>query len=101
MRSKKRLVRIGPMQLGKMLAALYGVSGLIFVPIFGVMALVGAFAPQVENAPSPVLLGGFAIVAAIAFPLLYALMGFVVGLVGAVIYNLFAKWVGGIEVEVE
>jgi hypothetical protein len=38
---------------------------------------------------------------AIAAPLLYAAMGFIFGLIGACIYNLVAKFVGGIEVEVE
>jgi biopolymer transport protein ExbB/TolQ len=28
-------------------------------------------------------------------------MGFIAGIIGAAIYNLFAKWIGGIEVEVE
>ena len=58
---KKRLVRIGPLQLGKMLAALYEAMGLIFVPFFAV----------------------------------------IIGLIETAIYNLFAKWIGGIEVEVE
>ena len=40
---------------------------------------------------------GFAVVA----PLMYAVMGFVSGVIGALLYNLVAKWVGGIEVEVE
>ena len=48
----------------------------------------------------PAILGmgvGFVIL----FPLFYALMGFLSGVVGAFIYNLVAKWIGGIEVEVE
>ena len=38
---------------------------------------------------------------AIAAPFLYAAMGFVFGALGASIYNVVAKWIGGIEVEVE
>ena len=34
-------------------------------------------------------------------PLIYGAMGFVGGAIGALIYNLFAKWVGGIELEME
>jgi len=34
-------------------------------------------------------------------PFFYAALGFIFGVVGAFIYNLLAKWVGGIEVEVE
>jgi hypothetical protein len=100
---KKRLVRIGPLQLGKMLAALYGAMGLIFIPFFGIFALIGAFAPNNANMPpfSGAAFAGFGIGMMILFPLIYALMGFVIGIVGAAIYNLFAKWIGGIEVEVE
>jgi hypothetical protein len=28
-------------------------------------------------------------------------MGFVMGAIGAALYNLFAKWIGGIEVQVQ
>jgi hypothetical protein len=34
-------------------------------------------------------------------PVIYAVMGFVFGVLGAWVYNLIAKWIGGIEVEVE
>ena len=32
--------------------------------------------------------------------IMYAAMGFVLGALGALLYNLIAKWIGGIEVEV-
>ena len=38
---------------------------------------------------------------AIAMPFIYAIMGFVGGIVSAFVYNLIARWVGGVEVEVE
>jgi len=28
-------------------------------------------------------------------------MGFIMGAIGAALYNLFAKWIGGIEVQVQ
>ncbi len=34
-------------------------------------------------------------------PVIYGVMGFVVGIIGAAIYNLVAGWIGGIEIEVE
>ncbi|MEO7931696.1 MAG: hypothetical protein ABIT76_00910 [Chthoniobacterales bacterium] len=100
---KKRLVRIAPMQLGKMLGALYGAMGLIFVPIFGVIALAGAFIPKQPNMPATpgAMFAGLGVGLMIFMPVFYGLMGFIVGLIGATIYNLFAKWIGGIEVEVE
>ncbi|MBP8257789.1 MAG: DUF3566 domain-containing protein [Opitutaceae bacterium] len=38
---------------------------------------------------------------ALLLPVIYAVMGFVQGALGGLIYNLVAKWIGGIEVEVE
>ncbi len=37
----------------------------------------------------------------IFMPIIYGVMGFVGGIVAAALYNLFARWIGGIEVEVE
>jgi len=34
-------------------------------------------------------------------PVLYGVMGFIVGAVGALIYNLIAGWIGGIELRLE
>ncbi len=37
----------------------------------------------------------------VLMPVIYGVMGFVFGVIGAAIYNLIAGWIGGIEVEVE
>ena len=34
-------------------------------------------------------------------PVLYGALGFIGGAIGALLYNLFAKWVGGFELEME
>ncbi|KAA3615753.1 MAG: hypothetical protein D8M58_16300 [Calditrichaeota bacterium] len=39
--------------------------------------------------------------ALIGMPLIFATVGFVIGLIQALLYNLFAKWFGGIEIEIE
>jgi|HubBroStandDraft_5_1064220.scaffolds.fasta_scaffold723721_2 hypothetical protein len=86
-----------PLQLGKMLAVMYGAMGLIFCPFFLLFSL---FAPHSQGAhvPAVFLLGtGFALM----LPVIYACMGFIGGVVSGFIYNLIAKWIGGIEVEVE
>ena len=41
------------------------------------------------------------IVVMIALPVMYTIMAFIGGALGALIYNLFAGFVGGIEIEVE
>jgi hypothetical protein len=37
----------------------------------------------------------------ILMPVIYGAMGFFLGVIGAAIYNLVERWIGGIEVEVE
>ena len=89
-----------------MLGVLYACMGLIFLPIFMLAAAAGAFAQHAEGGQASSTAPG-AVVAGIMFgmglfiPVIYGLMGFVVGIIGAAIYNLVAGWIGGIEVEVE
>ncbi|HEX8371163.1 MAG TPA: hypothetical protein VF585_00150 [Chthoniobacterales bacterium] len=82
-----------------MLAALHGTIGLIFIPVFGVFVLIEAFSPGQSGAANTPGIREILMLA--LFPLVYAVMGFIAGIIGAAIYNLFAKWIGGIEVEVE
>ncbi|MBW8782459.1 MAG: hypothetical protein JF599_11305 [Verrucomicrobia bacterium] len=98
----KRLKKIAPLQLGKVLAITYGLLSLVMVPFFLLFSAVASLAPTAQSGPGmiPMMLGmgiGFLIIA----PVLYAVMGFVTGVIGAFVYNLVAGWVGGIEVEVE
>jgi hypothetical protein len=95
--SKRKIKRIAPLQAGKILAILYGIMGLIFAPFFLIMSAVSAHLPAQQRVGMMALGAGFAV----AMPVMYAVMGFVGGILGAAIYNLVAKWVGGIEVEVE
>ena len=93
----RRLKRITPLQLGKMLGILYGIMGLLFIPLFLMMSAFSSQLPAEQRVGVMAMGVGFAIAA----PFLYAVMGFVIGALGALIYNLVARWVGGIEVEVE
>jgi hypothetical protein len=103
---KRTIKRIGPLQAGKMLGVLYACMGLIFVPIFMLAAAAGAFAQHVHRAEASLAVPD-AVVAGIMFgmgifmPVIYGVMGFIFGVIGAAIYNLVARWIGGIEVEVE
>jgi hypothetical protein len=94
---KRRIRRISPLQLGKMLALLYGIIGLIAIPFFLFMAAMSSQLPADQRGPLMAMGAGAALFA----PVLYALVGFIGGIIGAVIYNVVAKWVGGIEVEVD
>jgi hypothetical protein len=53
---KRRIKRIAPLQAGKMLGVLYGCMGLIFLPLFALAGLAGAFAQsaqQTQGEPRP------------------------------------------------
>jgi len=98
---KRRIKRISPLQAGKMLGALYACMGLILLPFFGVA---GAFAPSTEQsagAPAPALFAAMMFGFGIFMPIIYGVMGFIGGIIAAALYNVFARWIGGIEVEVE
>lgn len=97
----KRLKKITPLQLGKMLAVIYGLGSLIVVPFFLFAALIASFAPASPGTPAMPMLFGMGVGFILFVPVMYAASGFVFGVLGAFIYNLVAKWVGGIEVEVE
>ena len=86
---------VGVLSFAKMAGAVYGALGLLFAPIFLLVGLIGAFAGPRQSPFGPV----FSVFFAILMPVLYAVMGFVMGAVGAFVYNLVAKWIGGVEVE--
>ena len=93
----RRIKRISPLQLGKMLGLLYAIMGLIAIPLLLFVASMSAHLPPDERGFFLAMGTGAAFFA----PILYGVMGFIIGVIGAVIYNLCARWAGGIEVEVE
>ena len=95
-RVTRRIKRIAPLQLGVMLAVLYGIISIIIIP-FLMLAL--AMPAAAGRRPTGMMALGMGFV--IVLPFIYAALGFVFGVISAAIYNLVAKWIGGIEVEVE
>ena len=100
-----RIQKIGIGSAAKLSGAMYAAAGLIFGFIFALAALFGAgFAQMAANegdAP-PAFLGAiFGVGAIILLPLLYGFMGLVIGAISAALYNLFARMVGGLEVELQ
>ena len=87
----KRLQYVAPLQLGIVLAVLYGALSLIIVPFLLLATVLGAKSQDSGG----FFAGGIFLI--ILFPLIYAAMGFIGGIISAAIYNLIAKWTGGIE----
>lgn len=99
----RRLKRIAPLQAGKMLAITHALFSLLFIPFILLAGFVSAFAQpnHSDTAVAAPIAAGMMIVIAIVFPIFYGIFGFIFGVIGAALYNLIAKWVGGIEFEVE
>jgi hypothetical protein len=97
----RRIKRFDPIQLAKMFGVLYGLMGLLLVPIFLLGAFLTSLAPKPAGGPPAQFAAIFGIGFAVAAPIFYGVMGFLPGLIGGFVYNLVAKWIGGIEVEVE
>jgi hypothetical protein len=88
---------VGVLSFAKIMGLVHGCLGLIFVPFFLLMGLLGTFAGR-QNSP---LAGIFSIGFALFMPILYGVFGFIAGAIGALLYNLFAHLVGGIELELD
>jgi hypothetical protein len=96
-RVTRTLKRIAPLKAGIMLAIVYGILSLVFIPFFLMMTAVASRLPPTQRVGMLALGAGFAVF----LPVLYAVFGFLGGVVSAFIYNVAAKWVGGMEFDIE
>lgn len=103
------ITRVRPLSVGKIAGFLYGLIGLFIGALISVFALFGGLAAGAAGAASEAEGPGAALGAAfgiaglaaiIVVPLLYGFMGFITTVIMAAIYNLVARIVGGIEVDV-
>jgi len=97
----RKIKKFEPLSVMRIAAICYGVLGLLEGAIFSIVFSLAPMASAGEH-PMPrwmgLLFGGLSIV---FFPILFALMGAIMGGLGAVVYNVSARFVGGIAVEVE
>jgi hypothetical protein len=95
----RQIKRFEPLSVMKIAAICYALLGLLEGALFSVFFASIPFANKGANMPAFLgpIFGGLAIV---AFPILFAVIGAIGGGLGAAIYNVAAKYVGGIEVEV-
>lgn len=96
------LRRIDPLSCGKMLGCLYAILGLLMgaiVLVFGAIGLAGG-AGAAGGGDLAAGIGGMLFMAVMA-PFFYGVMGFIGGLISALLYNLCGAVVGGIEMQFE
>jgi hypothetical protein len=85
----QQIRRFGVGQTAKVVATLYALMGLVFVPIF----LVASMLSPRQTGFGP----GFAL----ALPIMYGVLGYVFTALGCAIYNFVAGLVGGVEIDLE
>jgi len=96
---KRRLTNVSPLKLGITLAVIYGIMSLVvLVPVFLIMSLAGAASARPGAQALPVIFTGAFV---IFLPIMYAVVGFLGGVIAAFVYNIVAKWTGGIEFTTE
>jgi hypothetical protein len=95
------LKQIGVLSLARILGAIYAVIGLIVGVFFSLASALGGLAASLaantEEAAGALIAILFGVGAIIFVPLMYGLMGFLVGALMALFYNLLAGVFGGIE----
>lgn len=88
---------VGVMSIAKILALIHACFGLVLAPFFLLIGLLGTLAGH-HKTP---FAGAFGIFFALLMPFFYGILGFITGAIGGGLYNLFAKLVGGFELELE
>jgi hypothetical protein len=86
---KKQLTYIAPLKAGIVLAVLYTVGGLIGI----VIALPFLMLARAAEAAIPTVGMGWLL----ALPIGYGIVGFAIGILFAALYNVVAKFTGGLE----
>lgn len=88
------LKRIDPMSLAKVMG---GICGLIGLAVGLIITLIALLAADVAGDGSIL----FGVGAILYFPIMYGFLGFFVGLLEALLYNVVAERIGGVELEFE
>lgn len=86
---RQQIVRLSPVQTAKVMAALYGLMGFVFVPFFYL---------AMRMSPAATRPGAWFL---IVVPLAYAALSFVFIAIGCLLYNFVASFTGGIEADLE
>jgi MFS family permease len=98
--------RFGVISVAKMYGLLMFLFGLIFGVIYGLILIVFGAAISAMGPSRDAAAGGIGTVAMgvgmmIGLPLFYGVLGFIMGAIGALIYNAVAGVIGGVKFELE
>lgn len=103
--SKLRIKKLGVLSIAKMYAAMAFVISLLIAIPYGLFIIAFSLVGAAGAGDAGFAIGGGGVVMGIGvmigLPIMYTIIAFVGGAIGALVYNLFAGFVGGIEIEVE
>jgi hypothetical protein len=88
--------RIGPLSSAKVVGLLYTIVGLAMGALLSLVAAMTGLGQGGGSPTGPL----FGIGAVVFLPITYGIMGFVMTLIMAALYNGLAKLVGGVEIDV-
>jgi hypothetical protein len=97
----RTITKFEPLSVMKMAGICYAALGLLEGLMFGLILSMKMFALPAANGSGRVLGPLFGLAMISVFPILLGGFGAIAGGLGAVIYNIVSKYVGGIAVEVE
>jgi hypothetical protein len=93
-----RIKRFNVVKTSTVVAVMYMVVTAIFLVPFALLFTVAGVAGGSQGQGG---IAGILVVGVLVAVFVYGLLGWVITAVACVIYNLVARWIGGIEVEVE
>jgi hypothetical protein len=107
--NRLRIRKLGVISVAKIYAVMMFIISLLIAIPYGlfviVLSLIGGVGAGSEDTMGGLVVGGGGVVVGIllmiGIPIFYAAIGFISGIIGALIYNLLAGIVGGIEIDVE
>jgi hypothetical protein len=103
--AKVQIKRMGVFSCAKIYSITLAAMGLIIGVIYGLIFMVIGGAVMAGGGRDSGMAGGSSIVIGlvmmIAIPVMYGLIGFIGGIIGALVYNVASGIVGGLELEIE
>jgi len=97
--------RVGVWSVARLYGGISAAMGLLIGACIALVAALGGMAGAMRESGTGLGAGGlgaiFGVGAIIILPLLYGILGLVMGAIAAALYNLFAGMFGGIELETE
>ena len=95
------ITRVGPLSVAKIAGILYAILGLFIGALFSLIGLAGLAGGLASDDSGTAMFGAlFGVGAIIALPIFYGVLGFVMMLIMAALFNLCARLAGGLEVDV-